>query len=119
MEESLVMNKHWKGVDFDGTLAEYDGDYSSYRIGRPISLMLNRVQRWLAQGEDVRIVTARVATTNPNAIQNKKLIQAWLKTYLGTELVITSEKDPWMDELWDDKAVQVISNTGLRVDGRN
>jgi len=43
----------------------------------------------------------------------------WLKTYVGIELPIISEKDQLMDELWDDKAIQLIPNTGVRADGKD
>lgn len=109
----------YKAVDFDGTLAEYDGDYASGRAGRPIPLMLNRVKRWLAQGIPVKIVTARVASTNPTALRNRYIINKWLKMFLGVELPITSEKEPLMDELYDDKARQVIPNTGIIVGESN
>ena len=49
----------WIGVDLDGTLAEYHGWNGS--IGKPIAPMVDRVKRWLAEGVEVRIMTARVS----------------------------------------------------------
>jgi hypothetical protein len=54
------MNQGWIGVDLDGTLAYYDHWRGAEHIGEPIPAMLERVKRWLADGKDVRIFTARV-----------------------------------------------------------
>jgi hypothetical protein len=51
----------WIGVDLDGTLAQYGKWAGIYYIGKPIPLMMARVKKWLAQGKDIRIFTARVA----------------------------------------------------------
>ena len=114
-----MANKDWIGVDLDGTLAYYDGWKSPDHIGPPIVRMLKRVQNWLAEGKNVRIFTARVSPTQgPEARIARKAIQNWLAWHLGQELPITHEKDPNMVELWDDRAVQVVKNTGERVDGK-
>lgn len=109
----------WIGVDLDGTLAmyrrveEWDGS-----IGEPVVAMAARVKRWLDDGRDVRIVTARVApvegiTDGPRAVDvQRELIEAWCEKHLGVVLPITAAKDYHMLELWDDRAVQVIQNTG-------
>ena len=36
----------------------------TYHVGEPIPLMLERVKKWLSEGIEVRIVTARVASTS-------------------------------------------------------
>jgi hypothetical protein len=117
----------WLGVDLDGTLAFHTPGASIVTIGPPIPRMLKRVQRWLADGRRVKIVTARVGNhTDPDLscsdqiefVANQRfLIQDWCRTHLGRELEITHGKDLAMLELWDDRAVQVVPNTGLRVDG--
>ncbi len=45
-------------------------------------------------------------------------IQAWCLEHVGEVLPVTPAKDYDMVELWDDRAVQVIPNTGERADGR-
>lgn len=50
----------WIGVDLDGTLAMYDGFKGPEHIGDPVPKMLERVKKWLAEGREVRIFTARV-----------------------------------------------------------
>lgn len=100
----------WIGVDLDGTLAEYRGWRGPTHIGAPVRRMRIRVVEWLAEGKDVRIFTARKE-------ESYDAIRAWCRKHLGQELPITNVKDYAMVELWDDRAVQVIPNTGRRVDG--
>ncbi len=45
-------------------------------------------------------------------------IDAWCERHFGRKLPVTCTKDYGMVELWDDRAVQVKENTGIRVDGR-
>lgn len=96
----------WIGVDFDGTLAEY----STPTAGRPIAPMVARVKAWLADGVEVRIVTARAGL--PDMIP---AVEAWCEQHIGRRLPVTDRKDFGMIELWDDRAVQVITNTGIPV----
>ncbi len=104
----------WIGVDLDGTLAEYSSWHEG-QIGQPIPAMLARVKGWLAGGQEVRIFTARVCRMNEEERQAQiKLIEAWCKKHIGIVLPITNEKDWSMVELWDDRCVRVITNTGRR-----
>jgi hypothetical protein len=103
----------WIGVDLDGTLAEYHG--ASNDIGKPIRPMVNRVKRWLKEGREVRIVTARVANVHQRP-QATTEIRAWCKKHIGRTLPVTHCKDYLMNELWDDRAVQVRPNTGEPID---
>lgn len=100
----------WIGVDFDGTLATHGGD----RAGEPIPAMVRRVHGWLQEGREVRIVTARVARSNASDLVEEAHaeITGWCLLHLGRALPVTAEKDYAMIELWDDRAVQVIPNTG-------
>ena len=125
-----MSNTGWIGVDLDGTLAHYDGWKGAGHIGEPVPAMLERVKRWLAEGREVRIFTARVSCpelplVNANnrearqarerraqAYEAKRAIQAWCERHLGQRLNITNVKDYDMVALWDDRAVQVIKNTG-------
>lgn len=109
----------WIGVDLDGTLAEYHGWVGPTHIGAPVLPMLQRVRLWLSQGRQVRIVTARVSPVNKEQAEVcRKAIQDWL-TFVGLpDLPITHEKDYCMLELWDDRCIQVIPNTGMRADGK-
>lgn len=114
----------WIGVDLDGTVAHYAGWKGPDHIGEPIAAMVARIQSWLYDGIEVRIVTARVAATEKFvgesqmsdngafAEQQRKLIGDWCEKHIGTRLAVTAQKDFAMIELWDDRAIQVKMNTG-------
>lgn len=104
----------WIGVDLDGTLAEYHGYQGLEHVGRPIPEMVERVKRWLAQGREVRIFTARL-DGGPERLDRReveRVIRGWCREHLGRELPVTNVKTIGMAELWDDRAVSVQSNTG-------
>lgn len=110
----------WIGVDLDETLAEYNGEACGLLIiGKPIPKMVNRVKKWLNEGKMVKIVTARVSDITCSVAGQKKedvikAIHEWCKEHIGESLLVTSEKDHGMIELWDDRVVRVIPNTGER-----
>jgi len=104
----------WIGVDLDGTLAYFDFEAwckNKYHIGPPVRPMLNRVKDWLSQGRKVKIFTARYVHGPAMLIA----IRIWLTKVGLPELEITNVKDFWMDELWDDRCIQVEHNTGRRI----
>jgi len=110
----------WIGVDLDGTLAYYNG-WKNGDIGQPIKPMQEKVIKWLKEGKDVRIFTARVSEINTQGVQRsiepiRKKIEEWCLNHLGKVLPITNIKDYGMVELWDDRAVQVIPNTGMTIE---
>jgi hypothetical protein len=105
------MKHGWIGVDLDGTLAHYDG-WNDGRIGAPIKPMVQRVVEWIKQGQTVKIFTARVSNGKAETIKN---IENWCVEHIGFKLEVTNVKDFMMVELWDDRAVQVIPNTGMTV----
>jgi len=122
------MSNGWIAVDLDGTLARYDGWKGIEHIGEPIAPMVERVKRWLSEGREVRIFTARVdggevaiSMGDQNGVahrdipQVKWVIEKWCIKHLGQILPITNVKDYGMLELWDDRAVQVIANEGIPV----
>lgn len=100
-------------MDLDGTLAEYDRWVGANHIGKPVPKMLERVKAWRAAGKQVRIFTARVAVPAPGVL---RYIEDWCLEHIGEALPVTCAKDYGMIELWDDRAVQVIPNTGERAD---
>ena len=100
-------------------------------IGLPIRPMVLRVKRWLSEGRDVRIFTARVdggeaaslvgipekvVSRFRNVAEVRSVIERWCYLYLGRVLPITNIKDFAMTELWDDRAIQVLHNKGKRVE---
>jgi hypothetical protein len=122
------MSEGWIGVDLDGTLAVWEPGQDIGTIGAPIPAMVERVRHWLAEAREVRIVTARVATTCKEtagglddatfAALQEYMIYKWCRLHLGRILPVTATKDFEMIELWDDRAVQVETNTG-RIIGRH
>ena len=115
----------WIGVDLDGTLAHYDGWKNARHIGDPVPAMLQRVKRWLTEGKDVRIFTARVdggavALSMGNAAGSeyvdvdgvREQIETWCLQHIGVVLPVTNKKDYGMIELWDDRCIRVVTNTG-------
>lgn len=95
-------------------------------IGEPVPAMAFRVRKWLADGKDVRIFTARVFDgytimgnkARISADEIRSNIQDWTEKHFGVRLPVTCTKDYAMIELWDDRAVQVEANTGRRMDGK-
>ncbi len=98
----------WIGVDLDGTLAEATPWKGMSHIGPPVPLMLRRVRLWLEKGARVKIVTARAG--DPEGL---KATQAWLRSNRLPDLAATDRKDFGMIELWDNRAIQVVQNTGM------
>ena len=97
----------WIGVDLDGTLAHYGGWVGPDHIGEPIPAMVSRVRAWLSKGIEVRIFTARASV--PEQIPP---VAAWSLKHIGVALAVTNVKDFGMVELWDDRCVRVVANTG-------
>ena len=95
--------RNWIGVDFDGTLAHYEGFKGDEVVGKPVPAMVKRVRGWLDEGYEVRIFTAR--PPHP-------AIKRWCKEQFGQILPITNRKDPGMIAMYDDRAVSVERNTG-------
>ncbi len=110
----MKREESWIGVDLDGTLAQDLGEPHGYAIGPPIPEMVERVKAWLAEGIEVRIFTARVSDED-ECLHQLLFIRDWCREHIGQELEVTCTKDFKMWELWDDRAVQVVKNTGQRV----
>lgn len=98
--------KQWIGVDLDGTLAKRAGG-AGKPIGEPVPAMVARVEKWLQDGKEVRIFTARAG--DPQEVQR---IRAWLSEHNLPRLKITNKKDLGLVELWDDCAVRVEIDKG-------
>ena len=102
----------WLGVDLDGTLAKYSG--WSDEIGEPIPKMIARVRTWIAQGHDVRILTAR-GSIDPGKHEQLVKVYDWVKKHIGVSLEVTHSKNPFMKKLYDDRVQKVEANTGAFV----
>lgn len=136
----VATDKGWIAVDLDGTLADYtNGWQGADIIGDPVPEMFDRVRRWMDEGREIRIFTARVwpitevvDRLSPEhellfvygdnertraAIVAAKAILGWTLKHFGVAFPITCVKDLRMVELYDDRCVQVVANTGRLVGG--
>lgn len=107
----------WIGVDLDGTLAHYDRWEGLDVVGEPIPPMVARVRRWIAEGREVRIFTARADTEEAYLPIAIRTIEDWCERHIGQRLPVTCKKDLAMIELWDDRAIGVLKNEGEPVSG--
>lgn len=105
-------------VDFDATLAFYEhGEFKKDELGEPIPEMVEKVKEALARGDKVVIFTARVCPGLDyerllTATESYLMVAEWTKKVFGQLLPITFIKLPEFSEFWDDKAKEVIPNTG-------
>lgn len=101
-------------VDWDGTLVEYNGYKGAGVFGPPIPAMVSRIKVWLAEGREVLIFTSRVSVEHdPNRMLVEcKAIDAALRRMGLPLLQITANKYIRISEFWDDRAVNVLKNTG-------
>lgn len=113
-----MTHRGWIGVDLDGTLAHYDIWRGEGHVGQPVPAMLERVKNWVAQGLEVKIFTARVSGGEEEKAYCTKIIHMWCQKHGLPALEVTNVKDFRMIQLWDDRAIQVVPNTGERADGR-
>lgn len=102
--------QQWIGVGLDGTLAFCDGPIDPDNIGKPVPDMAARVRDWVDHGHTVKVFTPRAADESGTA-----KVEQWLREHELPELEVTCEKDLHMLELWDNRAIQIIPNTGQPV----
>jgi hypothetical protein len=107
----------WIGVDFDSTLVVGDSWGGFDKPRTPVPAMVARVKSWLQEGKRVKIFTARVSHDGSEASraiahQARVAIEVWCLQHIGQWLEVTNVKDFGMVQLWDDRAVRVIPNTG-------
>jgi hypothetical protein len=108
------MPQEFIGVDFDGVLVEYHGFQGDGVFGDPIQPMVEKVRSLLREGKDVRIFTSRMCPTQPKGTleKNRQEIQRFCQFHFGQQLWLTALKEPAMKEFYDDRAIQMITNTG-------
>ena len=104
-------------VDFDGTLAYWDGVWKGdpTLFGDPILTMVDRVRQWLKEGHEIWIFTARLDSdrVGPEVLEEvQAAIWRWTLEHIGTGLKSTAMKKVEFCEIYDDRAFRVESNTG-------
>lgn len=118
--QPLKPTEPWYGFDLDKTLFKFDKFKGSLDIGAPIDgpgTAMEALKEHLAAGHNVRILTARVSGKNDPYGKIARTIQARLQNYIGQAVPVTSEKDNFMQLLYDDRAVAVEPNTGKIIGG--
>ena len=100
----------WIGFDLDGTLARYGQWEGIEVIGEPIEPIVELAKEYIKSGYAIRIVTARAE--DPEAIP---FIQDWCSLNGLGRPPVTQKKDFGMVKCYDDRAVQVVPNTGETV----
>ena len=105
----------WVGFDLDGTLAEHGKYQGPDHIGTMIQKMKAILIEWLKQGYRVKIMTARMGHAESRD-EARTIIQDWLEANGLPRLEVTCKKDYKMIRLYDDRAVQVIPNTGVTLE---
>src|SRR5579863_7872253 len=118
--KEVTASEDWIGVDLDGTLTTWVDLTRWDEFGEPIEPMVSRVRAWLADGRRVKVFTARVGLGGPCQLTGEQFsvedmasaIQDHLEAIGLPRLEVTCRKDYHMIELWDDRCVQVIPNTG-------
>lgn len=94
-------------IDLDGTLAHYDKFISEDHIGEPIEPMMKFVKTLIADGHKVVIFTARASTVTGVAAVCK-----WIREQGLPPLEVTNIKKKTFQTIYDDRAIQIIRNTG-------
>lgn len=112
------MHDGWYGVDLDRTLAFYNTWEGITHIGPFLEPMVETVKKLLADGNEVRIFTARVSKKNNNKTdeeieQFREELRKRTKETFGVALEATAEKDFGMIGLYDDRCVQIVPNVGI------
>lgn len=113
-------------VDFDCTLAYYDGWTGPTTLGTPILPMVTKIKRWLFEGKKVIIFTARMTKNYPDKVLSDKelfdveeAIKSWCEEHIGRRLLVTNEKTYYSVVIYDDRAIQVETNTGRILNNEN
>lgn len=105
------MAKRIIAVDLDGTLAHYDGWKGIEHIGPVIPEVANAMERAQDEGAEVHLFTARVSDPE-DAAEAHQVISKWAEENHFNFASITAVKHKFFTEFWDDRAIQVIKNTG-------
>lgn len=105
-------------VDLNGTLCHHEkgalvfDEAGNFLIGKPINKMVRRVRRWLSEGMEVRIMSGSVGLGGDKAASAQKAIREWCREHFGRELKVTATITPRCIGIFNDKAHEVIRNTG-------
>lgn len=103
-------------VDLDGTLAEYFGWQGEEHIGQPVWPLVEKIKKMIESDDKIVfwIYSARCCDA-----RSAEIIHAWKEKHGISELFagVTNIKYKFFREFWDDRAKQVVPNTGVFVGG--
>ena len=107
-------------VDFDGTLAEDTGWKGFRHFGKPVPETIRKIRRWLEEGDEVIVHTARLSLSpnfdpkdeNLDKEGVRALVEDWCEKNIGKRLEVTNEKQGYGPQ-YDDWGCHVIKNTGM------
>ena len=105
-----TLDSAWIGVGLDGTLSIAPEHFRVDHINPPVPEMLKRVKDWIAHGYTVKVVTARASIEG-----GAEVVKKWLVKNGLPDVEVTNAKDFHMLEMWDDRGVQVLMNSGTPV----
>ncbi len=107
------MTKGQIGFDLDSSLAFYDHWRGATHIGEPIKPAVDLAKKYMDEGWEVIIFTARVAPEEGiDLIAQRKAIQEWTKRVFGKSLKVTCIKGREIVHYFDDRATGLQPNTG-------
>ena len=109
-------NGKWHGFDLDGTIADNSAHtFGLGKIGKPVKPMCDLMKKLHTEGRRVKIFTARLSDVGSDPLSQKAVkehIWKWCDENLGFRPEITDRKDYMMECIYDDRAKQVVRNTG-------
>lgn len=117
LAESQPYIDEWIGYDLDKTLFKHDKWEGPLSFSEPIPAMIAHLKANVDAGKKVKIFTARVSYADERINDAARFaIQTLMKEHVGQVLEVTCVKDVGMRTLYDDRARQVIENTGVVVE---
>src|ERR1043165_1046227 len=111
----FVAEHHWVGFDFVGNISRRDtpGHFEPpFPLGEPIPEMIATMKSLLAAGIKVKIFTARALEP-----ENIPAIQEWAERHGLGRLDATHQKDYDLIRFFDDRAIPIMENAGVRLLG--
>jgi len=95
-------------VDFDGTLLDQNNIPAGGRMGPPTQGALAWINRWVAEGHQIVIFTAR-AVNKPEVYQ---AVEDWLRHFQVPYHGITNIKQPYFAAMIDNQAIEFQGDWG-------
>lgn len=99
--------------DLDGVLATRQHPFNPYTVGEPVLPILDLALEAVREGRKVYCFTARASSTDPGM---HRAVREWLDRHGLEGVRITNTKTSDIAVYYDDRAVQVIPDTGELVE---